>query len=234
MFRLDGPRMPPRSGKPSKLVIFCHGYGSNGDDLIALAPVLGSLLPDAVFVAPNAPEPMPGYQGGYQWFPLSRLDPHVTAAGVRQAAPLLDRFIDAELQRYGLPASACALVGFSQGTMMSLHVGVRRPEPLGAVLGFSGHLSAPEALPAEAKSRPPICLVHGDRDDVIPVGALFMAANALASAGLGSIWKVSRGSGHTIAEDGFKLGGRFLSDAFAGKFKGWAAPVQKGHAPPLS
>ena len=228
MFGLDGPRMPPKSGKPAKLVIFLHGYGSNGDDLIGLAPYFAEILPDAVFVAPNAPETVPGYQGGYQWFPLSRLDPQVTAAGVRQAAPLLDRFIDSELKRYSLQASACALVGFSQGTMMSLHVGVRRPEPLAAVLAYSGHLSAPEALAAETLTRPPICLVHGDRDDVIPVGALFMAANGLASAGVGSLWKVSRGAGHTIAEDGMVLGGRFLRDAFAGKFRGWAGPGAKG------
>jgi phospholipase/carboxylesterase len=227
MFGLDGPRMPPVSGKPAKLVIFLHGYGSNGDDLIGLAPYFAQILPDAVFVAPNAPEQVPGYQGGYQWFALSRLDPQVTAAGVRQASPQLDRFIDSELKRYSLPASACALVGFSQGTMMALHVGVRRTEPLGAVLGYSGHLSAPESLPVEVKSRPPVCLVHGDRDDVIPVGALILAAQGLGAAGVGSLWKITRGAGHTIAEEGMVLGGRFLRDAFAGKFRGWAGPAAK-------
>lgn len=227
MFGLEGPRMPPRSGKPTKLVILAHGYGSNGEDLIGLAPYFAQTLPDAVFVAPNAPEPVPGYPGGYQWFGLSRLDPHVTAAGVRAAAPSLDRFIDSELQRYGLPASACALVGFSQGTMMSLQVGVRRPEPLAAVLGYSGMLSAPDTLAAEARSRPPVCLVHGDRDDVIPAAALFAAAQGLGAAGIGSLWKISRGAGHTIAEDGMVLGGRFLRDAFAGRFKGWAGPGVK-------
>jgi phospholipase/carboxylesterase len=227
MFGLDGPRMPPRSGKPAKLVILAHGYGSNGEDLIGLAPYFSQLVPDAVFVAPNAPEPVPGYPGGYQWFPLSRLDPQVTAAGVRAAAPSLDRFIDAELQRYGLPASACALIGFSQGTMMALHVGLRRSEPLAAVLGYSGHLSGVDTLAAEIKSRPPVCLVHGDRDDVIPAGALFLAAQGLGAAGVGSLWKISRGAGHTIAEDGMALGGRFLRDAFAGRFKGWAGPAAK-------
>jgi phospholipase/carboxylesterase len=227
MFGLDGPRMPPRSGKPAKLVILAHGYGSNGEDLMGLAPYYAQTLPDAVFVAPNAPEPVPGYQGGYQWFPLTRLDPQTTAAGVRKAAPILDKFIDAELLRYGLPASACALVGFSQGTMMALHVGLRRSEPLGAVLGYSGHLAAPEAIRTEVKSRPPVCLVHGDRDDVIPAGALFLAAQALGAAGVGSLWKISRGAGHTIAEDGLQLGSRFLRDAFAGRFKGWAAPGKR-------
>jgi phospholipase/carboxylesterase len=224
MVGLQGPRVPPRSGRPAKLVVFAHGYGSNGEDLIGLAPYFAPLLPDAVFVSPNAPEPVPGYPGGYQWFPLSRLDPHTTAAGVRAAAGSLDRFLDAELVRYGLPASACALVGFSQGTMMSLHVGLRRPEPLAAVVGYSGMLAAPEALAAEARSRPPVALIHGDRDDVIPAQALLMAADGLAAAKIPSLWKLCRGAGHTITEEGLELGAKFLRDAFAGKLAGWAAP----------
>src|SRR3712207_6906123 len=133
---IDGPRLLPRSGAPAQLVILAHGYGSNGDDLIGLAPYLARALPQAVFVSPHAPDGVPGYAGGYQWFPISRLDPVLMAQGVRGAAASLDGFIDPELARYGLPASACALVGFSQGTMMSLHVGLRRREPLAAILGF--------------------------------------------------------------------------------------------------
>ena len=229
MLRLDGPRMPPASGgKPKQLVILAHGYGSNGQDLIGLAPYFARLLPEAVFVSPNAPEPVPGYAGGFQWFPLSRLDPHLMAAGVKGAAPTLDAFMDQELRRYGLPASACALVGFSQGTMMSLHVGLRRLEPLACVLGFSGVLTGAEALKAEVKSRPPVLLVHGDRDEVIPVQALFVSADGLAAAGVPALWHISEGAGHTIAEDGLELGGRFLRDAFAGRLQGWAGPVRKG------
>jgi phospholipase/carboxylesterase len=229
---LNGPRLAPANGgKPKKLVILAHGYGSNGQDLIGLAPYFAKALPDAAFVAPDAPEPIPGYDGGYQWFPLSRLDPHTTAAGVRAAAPHLDRFIDAELKRHELPASACALVGFSQGTMMSLHVGLRRPEALGAVLGYSGMLAAPEALKAEMRSRPPVALVHGDRDDVIPVSALLMATLTLAEAGLGSLWRISRGAGHTIAPDGMELGAQFLRGALSGRFAGWAPPSGKGSGP---
>ena len=227
MFGLDGPRVPPRSGKPAKLVILAHGYGSNGEDLIGLAPYFAKALPDAVFVSPNAPEPVPGYPGGHQWFPLARLDPHTTAAGVRAAAPVLDRFIDAELKRYGLPASACALVGFSQGTMMSLHVGMRRPEPLAAVVGYSGMLAAPEALPAEIRSRPPTLLVHGDRDDEIPPQALFMTAEGLAAAGAPCLWRLCGGAGHTITEDALQLGGSFLKAAFDRRLVNWAAPVRK-------
>lgn len=225
---IDGPRMPPSGGgKPAKLVIFAHGYGSNGEDLIGLAAYFARALPDAVFVSPNAPEPVPGYPGGYQWFPLTRLDPQTTAAGVRRAAPVLDRFIDAELVRYGLKPSACALVGFSQGTMMALHVALRRTEPLGAVLGYSGHLAAPEALAAEVKSRPPVCVIHGDRDDVIPIPALFTAVEAMGAAGVGSLWRVSRGAGHTIAEDGLSLGTSFLRDALGRRFAGWTGPERK-------
>ncbi len=224
MVGLQGSRAPPRTGRPTKLVIFAHGYGSNGEDLMGLQPYFEPLLPDAAFVSPNAPEPVPGYPGGYQWFPLSRLDPHTTAAGVRAAASSLDRFIDAELARYGLPASACALVGFSQGTMMSLHVGLRRPEALGAVIGYSGMLAGAETLPKEARSRPPVALVHGDRDDVIPPQALLAAADGLAAAGIPSLWKLCRGAGHTITEEGLALGARFLRDAFAGRLKGWSPP----------
>jgi phospholipase/carboxylesterase len=230
MFGLDGPRVPPRSGKPAKLVVLAHGYGSNGDDLIGLAPYFAKALPDAVFVSPHAPDPVPGYPSGYQWFPLTRMDPIAMAAGVRGAGPALDRFIDAELLRYGLPASACALVGFSQGTMMALHVGLRRREPLGAVLGYSGLLAAAEALPKEIASRPPVALIHGDRDDVIPPQALFMSAEGLAGAGVPSLWRLCRGAGHTITEDALALGAGFLRGAFAGRYKDWAAPVRRSAA----
>ena len=214
MFGLDGPRQPPRSGKPQKLVILAHGYGSNGNDLIGLAPYFARALPDAVFVSPNAPEPVPGYQGGYQWFPLSRLDPQTTAAGVRGAAPALDRFIDAELKRYALPASACALVGFSQGTMMSLHVGLRRPEPLGAVIGFSGMLAAPDALGAEIKSRPPVLLLHGDSDEMLPPMLTERAAEVLRQHGVKTRMHIAQGVGHGIDQTGLSHAARFLLESF--------------------
>ena len=223
MIRLDGPRMPPAAGRPRQLVIFAHGYGSNGDDLIGLAPYLARALPDAAFVSPNAPDPIPGYPGGYQWFPISRIDPVLMAQGVRGAGPHLDRFIDQELERYQLPPSACALVGFSQGTMMSLHVGLGRAEPLAAIVGFSGML----ADAARPKSKPPVLLVHGDRDDVIPIGALFASLQGLAASGVPALWRISGGAGHTIAEDALQLGGQFLKDAFAGRFAGWEPPAPR-------
>lgn len=224
MSKLDGPRLPPASGGPAKqVVILAHGYGSNGQDLIGLAPYLARALPETAFVSPDAPDPVPGYAGGRQWFPISRLDPRLMAEGVRGAAAALDGFIDAELQRHGLPPSACALVGFSQGTMMSLHVGLGRPEPLGAILGLSGMLADAGAV----RSRPPVALVHGSHDDVIPVTALFASLEALAAAGVPALWRISHGTAHSVAEDGLALGAAFLRDAFAGRLAGWDAPERR-------
>ena len=222
---LDGPRAAPaHGGAATALVVFAHGYGSNGADLISLAPVLAQALPGAAFAAPNAPEPVPGYPGGHQWFPITRLDPALMAQGVRAAAASLDRFLDAELARLGLPASRCALVGFSQGTMMSLHVGLRRPEALAAVVGFSGVLTAPERLAAEVRSRPPVLLAHGDRDEVVPVHALAAAREALSGAGVGCRWRIAAGMPHTIAEPDLACAAGFLRDAFEGRLAGWAGP----------
>ena len=138
---LDGPRMPPaRGGKPDSLVIFLHGYGSNGADLISLAPYWAEVLPSTAFVSPNAIEPVPMAPGGYQWFPISNLDPHLMEQGARAAAQSVDRFIDREMEKYGLTPDRVALVGFSQCTMMALHVGLRREQQIGAILGFSGGL----------------------------------------------------------------------------------------------
>jgi phospholipase/carboxylesterase len=228
MATLDGPRTAPASGGPAKqLVIFAHGYGSNGEDLIGLAPYLAQALPDAAFVSPNAPQQVPGYRGGYQWFPLTGMDMPLLTQGAKTAAPSLHGFIDAELARCALPASACALVGFSQGCMMSLHVGLRRIEPLGAIVGLSGLLPAPEALAAEIASRPPLLLCHGDRDDRVPPQGLFMALDALAQAGAPALWRLVGGAGHTIPEEALSLTAEFLHDAFAGRFAGWTGPVAR-------
>ncbi|WP_158913051.1 alpha/beta hydrolase [Caulobacter sp. S45] len=230
MAAIDGPRVGPASGgKARQLVIFAHGYGSNGEDLIGLAPYLAQILPDAAFVAPNAPEGVPGYPSGsaYQWFPLSGTDLHKLAAGVRAAAPSLNTFIDTELVRHGLPPSACALVGFSQGTMMSLHVGPRRAQTLGAVVGLSGLLAGAETLPREILSRPPILLCHGDRDDRVPPQSLFMALSALADVGAPALWRLCGGAGHSIPEEALSLTAEFLHDALAGGFAGWSGPERR-------
>ncbi|MGD9968321.1 MAG: alpha/beta hydrolase [Hyphomonadaceae bacterium] len=204
--------MPPkRGGKPDSLVIFLHGYGSNGADLISLAPYWADLLPSTAFVSPNAIEPVAMAPGGYQWFPISNLDPQLMEQGARAAAQSVDRFIDRELEKYGLDPSRLALVGFSQGTMMALHVALRREQQIAAVLGFSGALVGARTLKEQMRSKPPVLLIHGDRDPTIPIPAMFESAEALAAADHGAQWHVSYGVPHSIGPDGLALGGEFLA-----------------------
>jgi len=204
---IDGPRVAPAAGgDPRSIVILAHGYGSNGEDLISLAPYWREALPHAVFIAPNAPQPCPGAPGGYQWWPIGSVD---RTAGVKSAAPVLDAFIDAELARYGLTDDRLALVGFSQGTMLSLHVALRRQRTMAGVIGYSGMLI--DADEADIRSRPPILLVHGDADPMVPIAAFHHAEAELKRLGLEVTSHVSRGLGHSIDMDGLKLGDAFLS-----------------------
>ena len=146
MAELDGPRIEPRSGSARQLVVFLHGYGADGNDLIEIGRAWQNLLPDAAFVSPHAPRPCGQAPVGREWFPLTFRDPGERWTGVNAAAPALNAFLDAELQRRQLPPSALALVGFSQGTMMALHVGLRRAVPPAAIVGYSGMLVVPEAM----------------------------------------------------------------------------------------
>jgi phospholipase/carboxylesterase len=216
MAQLDGPRIEPRAGGAARqLVVFLHGYGADGNDLIEIGRAWQSLLPQAAFVSPHAPEPCGQAPVGRQWFPLTFRDPNERWIGVNKAAPILNRFLDAELSRRSLPPSALALVGFSQGTMMALHVGLRRQTAPLAIVGYSGVLVVPsegetEKFAAEIRSRPPILLVHGDRDELIPVQALFHASSALAALGLTCEWHISHGIGHGIDGEGLARGGEFI------------------------
>jgi phospholipase/carboxylesterase len=213
MDSLDGPlALPASGGAPRSLVIFLHGYGSNGDDLIGLAPYWRAALPDTLFIAPNAPQACPGAPGGYQWWPLTSLAPEARAAGVRQPAAALNAFIDEQLKRYSLTEDRLALVGFSQGTMAALHVGPRRERPLAGIVGYSGMLADPAALAAEVRTKPPVLLVHGDADAVIPVLALHEAKTALDALGFAISTHVSAGLSHSIDADGLRLGEQFLSE----------------------
>jgi len=217
---LTGPMVAAASGKAKQLVILCHGYGSDGNDLIALASFWQALLPDADFISPNAPQRCDGNPMGYQWFPITRLDPAEIAAGVTGAAPALETFIASELAARGLDQSRLALVGFSQGTMMALHVGLRMVAPPACIVGFSGALAMPERLPDEIRGRPPVLMVHGEVDDMLPVTRMYMAVQALGAAEVPVQWHVSPGLGHSIDQTGLELGGRFIAEALAGRLAG--------------
>jgi phospholipase/carboxylesterase len=218
--RIDGPRQPPANGQPpSKLVILLHGYGADGNDLIGLAPYWARLLPDAAFVSPHAPEACSMSPAGRQWFAIGNFGADERSRGAERAAPVLHQFIDQELARYRLDDSRLALVGFSQGTMMALHVGLRRPRPVAGILGFSGALVAPERLADEVTARPPVLLIHGDADDLLPVESLFQATQGLGAAGVAAEWHISANCGHSIAEDGLEIGGRFLQQALTGQLR---------------
>jgi phospholipase/carboxylesterase len=210
MQQLNGPSVAPLSGgAPKQLVVLLHGYGSNGADLISLAPAWRSLLPDALFVAPDAPERCPGAPGGYQWWALRDLGPTL-AAGAQAAAPVLDAWLDALLAEHGLDDDRLALVGFSQGTMLALQVGVRRERALAGILGYSGMIAGPSLDAAEVRSKPPVLLIHGDADTVVPVGAYTHAHGELERLGFTVEGHVSRGLGHGIDSAGVELGGQFL------------------------
>ncbi len=216
---LSGPRLPPSRGNATHLVVLCHGYGADGNDLIGLAPMWQRLMPTVAFAAPNAPERCAGAPVGFQWFAISRLEPHAMRAGVESAAAGLNAFLDAELARHNLPADRLALVGFSQGTMMSLHVGLRRQIKPAAIVGYSGLLTDAEELTTQAHATPPILLIHGDADQMIPAEFLFTSAAALGRAGAAVQWHLSHGVGHSIDEQGLAMGGLFLSMAFRGLLK---------------
>jgi len=213
---LDGPRIAPASGGPAKsLVVFLHGYGADGNDLIDLGSVLAPVLPETAFVSPHAPGAHPEVPGGRQWFPLANVDAARLREGVLSAAPALDAFLDAELARHGLDDDALALVGFSQGTMMALHVGPRRPGRLAGIVGYSGLLAGPEFLPAELRNRPPILLVHGEADPLIPAMATMAAERVLGNAGFQVEWHIRPGLAHGIDEEGVRLGADFLRRVLA-------------------
>jgi phospholipase/carboxylesterase len=218
MASIDDRRLAPKSGAPKQLVVLLHGLGADGNDLIELGQQWRDWLPDAAFVAPHAPDPCGNVPMGREWFPLTLSDPREFWRGVTYAGPGLDAFLDRELARYSLPASSLALVGFSQGAMMALHVGLRRQAAPAAIIGYSGLLvledgKGPESL-KEARSKPPILLIHGDQDDVVPVEMFFFSKEALAAAELPCQWHLSAGVGHGIDPEGLRQGGLFLTQAF--------------------
>lgn len=213
MRALDGPRFGPASGAaPRQLVVLAHGLGADGHDLIDLGLSWSKALPDALFVAPNAPEPNDASAFGRQWFELWDRSPAQLAASVAVAAADLIGFVDAELARLGLPADAVALIGFSQGAMVSLHAGLYRAVPPRAILAYAGALLAP---PPPTGARPPVLLVHGGADGVVPPGASIDTAATLRAAGVPVDLLIVPGLGHGLDDEGLSVGALFLQRAFS-------------------
>ena len=210
---VNGSSRQPLSGNaPRQIVLLLHGYGSSGADLISFAPHWQQALPDALFVAPNAPQSCGGF--GFQWWPLTTFTSQALAAGANAAAGAINAFIDRKLAQYGLAERELALVGFSQGTIMALHVGLRRPAALAGIVGYSGLLASTPGLAQEVTSKPPVLLVHGSLDLVVPVAALHASEAALRGLGVDVSTHVSVGVGHTVDPAGMRLGIEFLQSAF--------------------
>jgi phospholipase/carboxylesterase len=213
---LSAGRKEPQSGDTRSAVVFLHGYGANGADLLGLADPLADHLPDTLFVAPDAPENCAGSPFGYQWFPIPWIDgssEEESSRGMQQAVEDLNAFLDALMVDEDLLPEQVCLFGFSQGTMMSLHVAPRREDPVAGIVAFSGRLLEPELLADEVQSRMPILLVHGDQDDVVPVQSLPQAAEALQNAGFSDVYAhVMKGTAHGIAPDGLSVALAFIRD----------------------
>ncbi|MBW7920729.1 MAG: alpha/beta fold hydrolase [Rubellimicrobium sp.] len=211
---LRSARVEPVSGDLRSAVVFLHGYGANGADLLSLADVMAEHLPDTLFLAPDAPEHCAGVPMGFQWFPIPWIDgasEEESRQGLWHAADDLDRYLTSLMLDEDLLPEQVALFGFSQGSMMALHVAPRREDALAAVVAFSGQLLEPELLADEVRARPPVLLVHGDADDVVPPAALPAAAEALQAAGWDEVYAhVMRGTGHGIAPDGIDVALSFL------------------------
>lgn len=213
---VNGKSLKPKSGGPPRqIVLLLHGFGSNGDDMISLAPHWQDALPDALFLAPHAPQKCGMMGTGYQWWGLSGFAPSALAAGALSAAPAIDGFIDRKLDEYGLSENDLALVGFSQGTMMALHVGLRRQHAVAAVVGYSGMLTGGSELAHIKHAKPPVLLVHGTADPVVPIAAMHMAETELKRLDVPVTTHISYGVPHSVDPVGLRLGKEFVARHFS-------------------
>jgi phospholipase/carboxylesterase len=213
MTKLSGPMLAPANGQaPDSAVVLLHGYGSNGDDLISLAPYWKQVLPGALFVSPNAPQALG--MGGYQWFPIDWTGDRLASrqTGVIATRPVLVDFLTDLWSQTGVSPDRTVLAGFSQGAMMALHAGTSLPsdQTLMGVIGFSGAFLPPEGFGGGTLAKPPICLIHGDMDDVVDPNESADANSLLTNSGFAVDYHVSRGVGHGIAPDGLAFATSFL------------------------
>ena len=210
---LKSGRRASASGTTKNVVVFLHGYGADGADLLGLADPLAPHMPDTVFLAPNAPENCTGNPMGFQWFPIPWIDGSSQEAaleGLERASDDLNLYLDKVLEEENVTHSDLMIIGFSQGTMMALHVLPRRTEEVSGIIGFSGRLMAPERLTAEVVSRPPVLLIHGDQDDVVPPQSMNEAGEALGESGFDVYAHIMQGTGHGIAPDGLGVALTFM------------------------
>lgn len=209
---ISGPIIEPSSGNsPKQMIIFVHGYGADGNDLIGLANYFQSTLPEAIFLSPHAPEACSMNPSGYQWFDLTSTDPAVLWSKILVAADHLNEFIDSKLLEYNIAEENLALIGFSQGTMMSLHVSLRRKNTMAAVLGYSGRLIGADLLKDDLISKPSIYLIHGDQDPMVPYQESLTAEKVLKEYSIEIKTHISEHTQHSIAEDGLRIGVDFLA-----------------------
>ena len=214
MTKLSGPMLPPKSGStPKQVVVLLHGYGSDGADLISLAPYWQGVLPDALFVSPNAPEQCRQLASGFQWFDVSFEGDRLASRqmGVVNARPVLADFLNDLWTQTGVAPEQTILAGFSQGAMMALHVGLSLPQRLMGIIAFSGAFLPPEGFGGTALARQPVCLVHGDMDQVVDPELSADADVALRLAGCDVSYHVSEGVGHGIAPDGLAFATEFVA-----------------------
>lgn len=212
---LQSGRRPAASGRTGSVVVLLHGYGADGTDLLGLADPLAPHMPDTTFVAPNAPESCIGNPMGFQWFPIPWLDgssQEEAETGMGRAVDDLNAYLDAVIEEEGITPDKLIILGFSQGTMMALHLAPRRAAAIAGVVGFSGRLLEPDRLAEEARVKPPVLLVHGDQDDVVPPSSLPEAADALTEAGFEVFAHISKGTAHGIAPDGLSIAAAFMKE----------------------
>ncbi len=204
-------RKPVTGADPDSLVTLLHGLGADANDLIGLAPYLAQNLPDTHFISPDAPYPCDMAPFGRQWFSLQDWSLESIHNGVLNVWPVLESFIEQQQARFDLPASKIALLGFSQGGCMALHAGLQYGEKLAGVLSYSGWLSGADVLDPATIQKPPVCLIHGESDEVVPVIAWHKTKDWLEAQGFDVSGHTTPGLGHGIDESGIAAGSAFLS-----------------------
>jgi len=216
LLTLSGPEFGPAAGSYiEQLVILCHGLGADGNDLIGLAPYYAQVLPNAKFISPNAPFPCDMAPYGYQWFSLQERSEEAMLAGAQMARPILDAFIDRQMENHGLAEDKLALIGFSQGTMISLFTAPRREKPVAGVVGYSGRLIGKDLIADEIRCHPPMVMINGDRDELVPAEVQPIAVETLSAAGIEIEGHIRPGLGHSIDEEGIRIAQNFLQKIFA-------------------